>query len=414
MRGIIEGFYGPPWSWADRRRISETLAGAGMDTYVYAPKDDPLHRERWREPYDDAFLDDLSALAAPGALRVGFAVSPGLSIDVSSDGDRAALADKIAQVTRRGVSLIGLCLDDLPPAPGLGARHGELTAWLADALGPGVDLFMVPTHYTGCDRTPYLDELVQRVPGDVLVGWTGRLVVNDRIEAADADAWSAAAGGRRPLLWDNTPVNDALMASRLRAGPLRGRTPGLVGRIGGYLSNPMVQAAASLPALLSAAAWLRGDDPEAAWASAVGRQRVLADGCDSGMPTLLGRRSLAGDAGATAELRTWLETAVGCEAGPWGADVEPWAEQLRRESAVCLAALDALAADGSERARRATAAIFLWSGVRSLTVEVLGGRGGITAGLGQDVDGAWVADRSAYVPPANLTDLLVAGLAASL
>ena len=330
MRGIIEGFYGPPWSWADRRRISETLAEAGMDTYVYAPKDDPRHRERWREHYDDAFLDDLSALAAPGALRVGFAVSPGLSIDVSSDADRAALLDKVTQVTRCGVSLVGLCLDDLPPAPGLGSRHGELTAWLAAALGPGVDLFMVPTHYTGCRRTPYLDELDRSVPGDVLVGWTGRLVVNQRITAADADAWSAALGGRRPLLWDNTPVNDALMASRLRVGPLRGRSPDLVGRIGGYLSNPMVQAVASIPALLSAAAWLRGDDPAAAWADAVGTQRVLAEGCDSEIPTMLGRRSLAGDPGATTELRAWLDAAATCEAGAWG----PRSNRGRTSSAV--------------------------------------------------------------------------------
>jgi hyaluronoglucosaminidase len=84
VRGIIEGFYGPPWTWVDRRRVSETLAGAGMDTYVYAPKDDPLHRERWREPYDDGFLDELSDLGAPGGLRVGFAVSPGLTIDSAS------------------------------------------------------------------------------------------------------------------------------------------------------------------------------------------------------------------------------------------------------------------------------------------------------------------------------------------
>jgi hyaluronoglucosaminidase len=414
VRGIIEGFYGPPWSWADRRRVSVALADVGMDTYVYAPKDDPLHREQWREPDDDAFLDELSALGAPGGLRIGFAVSPGLSIDPDGAEDRDALLAKITRVTARGVTLVGLCLDDLPPAPGLGRRHGELTAWLADALGDDVDLFLVPTHYTGTVRTPYLDELDRCVPPDVPIGWTGRLVVNDEITAAAAEAWSTAMGGRRPLLWDNTPVNDALMAARLRAGPLRGRAPDLVPRLGGYLANPMVQAAASLPALLSAAAWLRGDDPTATWVDALGDQRVLAEGCDTDVPLLLGRRFLDGEPGAGAELRAWLEAAVSCEAGPWGEEVAPWADQLRREARVCLAVLDALSGDGVERARRATVAFVLWSQARSLTVEVLGGRGGITAGLGQDADGGWVADRSTLVAPASLTDLLIADLAARL
>ena len=414
MRGIIEGFYGPPWSWDDRRHLSETLWAAGMDTYIYAPKDDPLHRERWREPYDDNFLDALGQLAAPGGLRVGYAISPGLSIDASNRGDRAALLAKISQATAAGVTLVALCMDDLPPAPGLGALHGDLTAWLDDALGDDVDLVMVPTHYTGCVRTPYLDELDARVPADVLIGWTGRLVVNSQISAEEAVAWSQAVGGRRPLLWDNTPVNDALMASRLRAGPLRGRDPGLVPLIGGYLANPRVQAAASLPALLSAAAWLRDDDPYEAWVEAVGEQRVLAEGCDSEVPIELGRQVMAGRHGAASELRRWLEEAADCRPGAWGDAVGPWVTQLHREARVCLAALDALEMSPEERPRKAAEVFVSWWGVRSLGVEVLGGRGGITAGMGQDAETEWVTDSSTYIAPASLTDLLVAEVAARL
>ena len=129
MRGIIEGFYGPPWSWDDRRRLSETLCAAGMDTYIYAPKDDPLHREQWRKPYDDVFLDALGQLAAPGGLRVGYAISPGLSIDASDRGDRAALLAKISQATDAGVTLVALCLDDLPPAP-----RSRCSPWRSDGL----------------------------------------------------------------------------------------------------------------------------------------------------------------------------------------------------------------------------------------------------------------------------------------
>jgi hyaluronoglucosaminidase len=49
---VIEGFYGPPWSHDARLEVVEFLAGYAMNAYVYAPKSDPKHRERWRDPYD--------------------------------------------------------------------------------------------------------------------------------------------------------------------------------------------------------------------------------------------------------------------------------------------------------------------------------------------------------------------------
>ena len=50
-RGIVEGFFGPLWSMAHRRRVLEFGAERGMNTYLYAPKDDPYHRKRWRVAY---------------------------------------------------------------------------------------------------------------------------------------------------------------------------------------------------------------------------------------------------------------------------------------------------------------------------------------------------------------------------
>ena len=42
--GIIEGFYGPPWSWAARSEVLAFGHQRGLDLYLYGPKDDPLHR----------------------------------------------------------------------------------------------------------------------------------------------------------------------------------------------------------------------------------------------------------------------------------------------------------------------------------------------------------------------------------
>jgi hypothetical protein len=407
MRGVIEGFYGPPWGWDDRRSVASALAAAGMDTYVYAPKDDPLHRDRWREPYDRATLADFETFLADDTLRLGWSVAPGLSIDPDRHEDRADLLAKCDQFVRLGVDLIGLLLDDLPPADGLGERHARLATWLRDALPAEVELFVVPTHYTGTDRTPYLDALDRHLPEDTLIGWTGPCVVNDRITAADAMAWSDAVGGRRPLLWDNTPVNDAVMADRLFPGPLRGRDADLPGLLGGYLANPMVQARASVPALVSAAAWLRGEDPVEAWSAAVGPARVLAEGCDGSVPNELADRFLAGDAGAGDELDDWLARAAACDDGGWGEEVRPWVEQLRAEAAVARTALEVLRSD-DERARRSAPVLLLtWPAARSLSVSVLGGRGGVVPALGQLPDDHWHGTAAGFVPARNLCDRLV-------
>ena len=42
--GVVEGFYGRPWTEAERRMMLHFLGEHGMNLYVYAPKDDPYHR----------------------------------------------------------------------------------------------------------------------------------------------------------------------------------------------------------------------------------------------------------------------------------------------------------------------------------------------------------------------------------
>ena len=53
LSGVIEGFYGPPWSHSDRLDMLRFMGRAGLNVYIYAPKDDPYHRTRWREPYPE-------------------------------------------------------------------------------------------------------------------------------------------------------------------------------------------------------------------------------------------------------------------------------------------------------------------------------------------------------------------------
>ncbi|MHB1307409.1 MAG: beta-N-acetylglucosaminidase domain-containing protein, partial [Limisphaerales bacterium] len=44
LSGVVEGFYGRPWNPSQRRQLFEWLRIAGLNAYLYAPKDDIKHR----------------------------------------------------------------------------------------------------------------------------------------------------------------------------------------------------------------------------------------------------------------------------------------------------------------------------------------------------------------------------------
>ena len=41
LRGVVEGYYGRPWPHAARRDVIRFLGTHGLNTFVYAPKNDP-------------------------------------------------------------------------------------------------------------------------------------------------------------------------------------------------------------------------------------------------------------------------------------------------------------------------------------------------------------------------------------
>jgi hypothetical protein len=414
VRGVLEGFYGRPWTWDERVAVARWCADRGMPHYVWAPKDEPLHRERWREPWPAEVLAGFGRLAAEPDVVLGVGLSPGLDVDYGSPADRRVLVDKVGPAVDAGARLVALCLDDIPDRPGLGQDHAAVTAHLWEHLDGRADLVLVPTQYVGSRPTPYLDALAAGVPDDVPIGWTGDAVVNDVVTVAQATARGAALGGRPPLLWDNVPVNDAIMADRLFLGPLRGREPGLVDGLGGYLANAMVQPRASTLPLASIAGWLQGRDPAAAWATEADRLgwRVLAEACDGGVPrALVGvLAACVGDpswAGAAAALAAWLAEAAGVTAPGLEDEAGPWVEQVRAEARVGRAALELLAAtrpalragpDGRGRALppadvdallAAFGVMGRWPEVRRSSVSVLGVRCGFRPALGQAADGSW-------------------------
>jgi len=396
----------------------------GMTDYVYAPKDDPKHRTDWREPYDDDELDAFAVLAKAGTLRLGFGISPGLSIDVDSPDDCLLLAEKVDTVVDRGAGLVVLCLDDIPfGGAAQGEAHARLATWLADHVAGRAAVALVPTEYVGIRRTPYLSALGAGLPADVPVAWTGDAVVNDQITATQARRRAEALGGRPPLVWDNVPVNDGLMADRLHLGPLWGRDPHLVDDeiVTGWLANPMVQPTASLLPLASIAAWLDRKDPLDAWAAEADRRgwRVFAEACDGAVPKAIVALSVDAFAAGRLEpaglsaLRTWFGDAAVAEAPGLEDECAGWIEQVRVEASVALAAVDlverALEAEesgGADLVADLFALGFRWRRLWHSEVSVMGPRLGFAPVLGQAGDGTWAVRRSSLVEGANAVDAL--------
>ncbi|MDQ1382338.1 MAG: hyaluronoglucosaminidase, partial [Actinomycetota bacterium] len=221
VRGVVEGFYGTPWTHDARLEVISFLAARGMNAYAYAPKDDARHRAEWREPYDSAELEQFGELAGHAVahgVQFGFAISPGLDIHYESASDRQTLLRKLAPLRDAGVSWFLLLLDDIPMQPGLAPRQAALVTWLHSALD-GASLTMCPTEYVGTRPSPYLAELGSGMPAAVDVMWTGPTVCSPSLSADDARGWTRALGDRRVIVWDNYPVNDALMTASLHLGP---------------------------------------------------------------------------------------------------------------------------------------------------------------------------------------------------
>ncbi|MBE3583177.1 MAG: beta-N-acetylglucosaminidase domain-containing protein [Limnochordaceae bacterium] len=292
IRGTIEGFYGPPWSPTDRLNQVAFYPWVRFNTYVYAPKDDPYHREKWRELYPSAELEQLRRLvelANRYQIDFVFAISPGLSVTFSSDQDFQALIAKTEQMRAIGVHRFALLLDDIPktlrsPADqqqfkgDVGAAQAFLVNRYAAYLRekePGMPLIVVPTDYYDLAPSAYKRTLATQVAPDVILYWTGVGVVAPVVTQAQATA-AVRLWKHSILMWDNYPVND-YSRDTLYLGPLEGRED-LQGAkdadhsFVGFTFNPMNEAEASKLPLATAAdyAWNPAAyNPQGSWATAL-------------------------------------------------------------------------------------------------------------------------------------------------
>jgi hyaluronoglucosaminidase len=265
-RGAIEGFYGDPWSHEDRLRQLKFYGEHKMNSYIYAPKDDPYHREKWKEPYPQEKIKEIAQLvktAQNNHVTFTFAISPGNTITYSSEEDLQALMNKAQAMWDVGVRSFALFLDDIDPrlrSPQDLAMFGKdanpsaaAQAYLLNRFNEqfikthaGAERFItVPTEYYQANTSPYRERFADLVQSDIVVQWTGIGVVAPSITSADADKIHGIFK-HDLLIWDNYPVND-FDRNRLFLGPLVGRDSDLTPAHGviGLTANPMNEAEAS-------------------------------------------------------------------------------------------------------------------------------------------------------------------------
>jgi beta-N-acetylglucosaminidase-like protein len=352
LRGVIEGFYGRPWSHRERLDLLAFCGRQKLNTFVWAPKDDPYHRESWREPYPVAELDRLAELvrvAEHHHVELAWAVAPGLSINFGEEAELIALFRKAEQLYGIGVRSFQLLWDDIPEhllAEDAGTLHARVTnrfaAWLRNQPRTR-PLVVCPLDYHGTEPTPYRDGFRELLDEDIVVYWTGPKIVSPSISRADTEA-ARAAFGRELLVWDNYPVND-FDPSRLFLGPLIGREGALP--VTGLIANGMTQAAPSKLGLATAAdyAWNPDAyDPERAFTAAIrevaGTQadalRIFADANRSG--------PLGGeDRGDPEALRRAAETLLRRLDDPWFIEAAaPWLDAALDRSVPRYARIPAL------------------------------------------------------------------------
>jgi hypothetical protein len=270
--GIIEGFFGRPYTWAERAGMVAALKPHGYGFYLYAPKADGYLRRRWREPYPDGDLEALAGFAAAcraAGVRFGVGLSP-YELFLGFDGPaKEALAGKLAQLDGLGLSDLGVFFDDMKgDLPDLARRQVEIVHWIAERSS-ATRLIACPSYYTddpvldrvfGQRPVNYLEDLGRGLDPAVQLMWTGEEVCAREFSPGHL-ARVAEQMRRKPFLWDNYPVNDGpRMSPHLHLRAFTGRPAAIGPQIAGHAINTASQAVLSrIPALTLAESYRERD-----------------------------------------------------------------------------------------------------------------------------------------------------------
>lgn len=261
-RGVVEGFYGTPWSHKVRLSLIDFYGKFKMNIYLYAPKDDPYHRvPHWRDPYPTKEANDIKELVKAceqNYVDFVWAIHPGEDIKWNEE-DYRLLLGKFNSMYDLGVRHFAVFFDDVW---GEGA-HPEKQTDLLNRLTqdfvnvkPGVaPLVVCPSDYTELwsDPSPKgaLAIYGSSTDSNMRFLWTGKTICSD-LTRETLDFVNSRI--KRPaFFWWNFPVTDYAQHLLLQ-GPVYGLDTTLTANeLCGIASNPMEHGEASKLALYGVA-----------------------------------------------------------------------------------------------------------------------------------------------------------------
>ena len=270
--GIIEGYYGRPWTWDERADQVAALAPYGYRFFLYAPKADPHLRRRWREEHPAETAEELARLSdhCRGlGVRFGVGLSPYEIYRAFDDEAKAALGAKLAALDALGLDDLGVLFDDMRgDLPDLARTQADIVHWIAERTSAS-RIIVCPSYYTDdpvLDRVfgqrpeAYVEDLGAAVDPSIAVFWTGEEVCSREYSPGHL-ARVTAQLGREPILWDNYPVNDGpRMSPFLHLRAFTGRPAAIGEHVAAHGVNPALQPTLSrIPAITLAESYRLGE-----------------------------------------------------------------------------------------------------------------------------------------------------------
>lgn len=288
-RGVVEGFYGDPWSFDSRMSHIEFYGEYKLNTYIYGPKDDPYHRSpHWRDPYPTEEAEEIKKyVEASEKNHVDFvwAIHPGMDIKWNIE-DRDAMMNKLGLMYDLGVRAFAVFFDDISGEQVNADKQAELLNYIDDNfVKPKKDvlpLILCPTEYNkGWSNIEkgYLPTLGEKLNPSIHIMWTGDRVISD-IDVQGLE-WINGHIKRNAYVWWNFPVSD-YVRDHMLLGPSYGLDNNAGGMMSGFMSNPMEHAEASKIAIYGVAdyAWnVANYKPMDAWERAL--KRTMPDDNDA-------------------------------------------------------------------------------------------------------------------------------------
>ena len=258
LRGIVEGFYGKPWNYNIRVDMIKFCGEYKLNSYIYAPKDDPYHRDKWREPYPDDKITELKNLvdiAIKNNVHFIFAVSPGLNLNYEGEKgeeDFQYMLNKLDSMYNIGIRDFAIFFDDLIEEQSGSNQANFLNKLQNSLINKYLDmnyLITVPTYYTrkyminiNGEIEKYTHEFSSILNKNIIVLYTGENYVCDGISERSFQEIKKIYGKNLGIWW-NYPVNDYIRHNstrfiKLALGPIE-KLPRI--KVGSIFFNPMGQ-----------------------------------------------------------------------------------------------------------------------------------------------------------------------------